>query len=153
MNTDEYLEKLTEGLTGLTFQQKLTVGIFFLRKQISAVAGFDKIYSEQLLPFYEEIINMLTVCANVGCDTSVLRNKLQHCSEKIPDTEEFTSEVGSFAQHAMISACYLLSFCLDQNPADFHKTLEMAVENFYIQNKLSDVLLSNDLPHELILNV
>lgn len=150
MFVEEYLKTYHEDIIKLGFQQKVMAGVFFLHKQIYGMEQFDKIYDEHLLSFYNDIINELTYRSDTETSRMALRNRLKDSKIKIPDTDEFSSKEGVFAQYAMISASYLISFSIECKQADLYKSLEASIENLCMQNQLSDTPQSDDVFHWFI---
>lgn len=89
----------------LSRQQKILFTSAYLYRQVRLVKDFDKVYSENLLRFFFETLELLVLE-----ETEKLRNLVEIIDERIPDTDEFSEKEGSYAQNLMIALRYLVCF-------------------------------------------
>lgn len=150
MYSNHYFGKYAEDIEKLDFHRKLMLGVLVLRDLSSCVAHFDGIYNEKLLPFYENMINALKLASASGLPASSLCHLRDACIRRVPDTDTFPAKEGTFAQYAMISACYLLAFALEYNVGDFYRSLDFYIENLCAQNQCAEEPLSDAMLNEYI---
>lgn len=152
MYIKDFLGAYCADVEQLNLQQKILLGVFFLRSQSHCVEQFDQVYGGDLLSFYENVINELILSAQSGGPTSSLTYMREECRKLIPDTDEFQSTEGTLAQYAMVSACYLISFVFKKDLDELFKLLDMYIESIYAQGQFSGESLNNDVFREQVVD-
>lgn len=113
----------------LSRQQKILFTSAYLYRQVRLVKDFDKVYSENLLRFFFETLELLVVE-----ETEKLRNLVEIIDERIPDTDEFSEKEGSYAQNLMIALRYLVCFFLRTDELGLQNCVEMSLQNIDLIN-------------------
>lgn len=113
----------------LSRRQKILLISSYLYRQVRLVKDFDKIYSENLLSFFFEVLELVVLE-----ETEKLRSLVEVIDERIPDTDEFSEQEGSYAQNLMIALRYLVCFFLRTDESGLQKCVEMALQNIDLIN-------------------
>jgi len=143
MYRENYFGQYVEDIEKLDLHQKVRLGVLILREQRICVVHFDDVYDQELLPFYDSIIKELELTPITEFPSSSLIHLRNVSDKRIPDTDIFPSEYGTFAQYAMISACHLIAFATEHNVKRFYQLIEIYIDNIYAQNQCSEHPLNN----------
>lgn len=145
-----YFGQYAEDVKKLNTYQKILLSANILHFQSVFIEIFDNTYGEELYMLYEEVINELALISRVETPSSSLIKLRDVSYKRIPDTDVFPSKEGTFAQYAMISACYFMSFAIEHDVDAFYKATDIFIESLYAQNQCSDEPLNDTEIYEKI---
>jgi DNA polymerase II large subunit len=109
-------------------KQKILVIASYLYRQFRLVKAFDDYYSESLSELFLKAIS-----AALG-DSKKVQNVQAEVEARIPDTDEFSEQEGSYAQNLMIALNYLLLFVIKDDSSNLHRCVDMFLQNVDLLN-------------------
>ncbi|PHN61374.1 hypothetical protein [Pseudomonas viridiflava] len=122
-------ESLKHDFNRLSRQQKILLFSAYLYRQVRLIKEFDSLYSEDLSTFFTEVLGFVVLE-----DKEKLRNIVEVIDGRIPDTDEFSEQEGSYAQNLIIALRYLVCFLLRIDESGLQKCVDMSLQNIDLIN-------------------
>lgn len=118
---DATVEPLFKKLDG---KQKVLLLSAYIYRQARLIKDFDHYYGEDLFGL---LVRGLT--SVIFGESDAIKHVEQEVVNRIPDTDEFSEQVGAYAQNIMIALDYLLLYMLSGDVSNMQRSVDMALQN------------------------